>query len=173
MHSTFYRLFNSNFIDPESDDDDEQESATDGATFVVERNTWVPSQGCCSVPLPAVLPDEAITHTRIRHQCSDVRHVEVNGQLLPEIIPGGFMVGPDCIPRHDSPICCNCNRPWSQASVVDDGPFILRTKFGPVLRRKTKHICPCLSECRWDPSTEFIHTIRDDAEGGEVLLLCF
>jgi hypothetical protein len=143
------------------------DSATAGARFDESSNCWTPSADCSCTPLPGTLPDAATQYVRVRHQCLDVRYITIEGRSAPEFLPGGLMIGPDCVPKqHANSVCSICSRNWKDAQLVDDGPFILRTKFGPVLRRKIKLICSCSKEYRWNPSDEFIHTIKNNAEGG-------
>ncbi len=156
------------------DDDTETSTCTAGATFDLARNTWVPAEGCSSTPLPRTMPEKAVSFALIRHQCSDVKYVTVDGSIVPELLPGGFMIGPDCVPHPNTPTCSSCSASWSEAAFIDDGPFVLRTKLGPVLRRKIRLQCICQNKILWNPASEYVHTIRNHAEGGKAAtLFCF
>jgi hypothetical protein len=48
----------------------------------------------------------------------------------------------------------------------EDGVFTLRTYYGAVLRRKFSRICVCGAKYAWNPSDEYIHTIKQGTEGG-------
>jgi hypothetical protein len=82
------------------------------------------------------------------------------------IFISGFMIGPDCLPLLPS-TCSACASTESLNQVQDDGLFVLRTYYGGVLRKKLCAICSCGAKYKWEPSSEYIHCIKDDTEGGE------
>ena len=77
------------------------------------------------------------------------------------------MIGPDCSPNiSNNGTCVQCQRPWSEARTEGDGQFIQRTYLGAVLRLKYRLVCACSALLTWNPSSEYLHTIRNETQGG-------
>ena len=78
------------------------------------------------------------------------------------------MIGKDCLPDLENGSCV-CGIPWAEMQLSNCGSFILRTYSGAILRTKKKVMCAtCGVEKKWDPSLEYIHSIDDDSEGGDM-----
>lgn len=92
--------------------------------------------------------------------------VQYSSDYIPLISEEGFMIGTDCLPEIEDQNC-TCGEPFSSCSLQPCGSFILRTYAGAVMRAKKKAVCTeCGSVKLWDPSSEFVHSIDDDTEGG-------
>ena len=123
---------------------------------------------CGQQSLPRELPPEASPFVLRRQLCADVQHVRVQGIMCPFVSEQGFMLGPDCVPNvTESSACTQCRRAWSLARRVSSGQFLLRTYVGTVLRLVFQYVCDCGATMTWDPSSEYIYTIRNGTEGGE------
>ena len=140
---------------------------TSGVFFHGSENTWMPIMSCCQQAIPEDLPTAARDIVRCRDICKDVSFDESG---FPKIDKDGFMTGNDCRPTIDDVCLCDCGRRWADAVLEDCGHFILRTYSGAVMRVKKKAVCTCGHELKWNPATEFIHTIDSDCEGGNNFL---
>jgi hypothetical protein len=139
-----------------------------GVRFCLESNCWKPLPSCGQQSLPRELPPEASPFVLRRQLCADVQHVRVQGIMCPFVSEQGFMLGPDCAPNvAESSACTQCKRAWSLARRVSSGQFLLRTYVGTVLRLVFQYVCDCGATMTWDPSSEYIYTIRNGTEGGE------
>ena len=126
----------------------------------------MPSQGCLNTNIPISIPIEAQPYVLARQTCSDVQHLS-SGE--PFISVEGYMLGHDCTPNSDAfkSNCAQCSGPLTDGTLVDDGVFVLRTYMGAVLRPKKALKCSCGNLLKWNPSEEYIHTIRNNCEGGK------
>jgi hypothetical protein len=149
----------------ETNDDDESRGHTAGAYFNGDKNTWMPVSKCSQHFIPDTLPEKANEYVRRRASCSDVLF-EDEYKTVPQVSRDGFMIGTDCMPMIGDCIC-SCGRAWTEATLVSDGHFILRTYLGAVVRNKKKALCACGVENRWSPASEYVHTIDSDSEGGK------
>ena len=156
-----------------SDDDDSSENNDDtesrghiaGAYFNCDKNTWIPVSTCAQHFIPDSLPEEANEYVRRRASCSDVLY-EDEEKTVPQVSHDGFMIGRDCLPTLGN-IICSCGRAWTEATLVSDGHFVLRTYLGAVVRKKKKALCACGLENHWNPASEYVHTIDSDSERGK------
>lgn len=130
-------------------------------------NCWVPRDDCGQHPLPNSLPPEAAVFVRNRQQLRDVRVHDIEGMATPYVSESGFMEGPQCIPRIPNDSCRACGNDWKASTSTSDGMFLLRTYGGAVIREKRALVCACGERVKWRPAEEFIHTIRNETEGGK------
>jgi hypothetical protein len=138
----------------------------DGVHFDISRNSWVPRDDCGQHILPALLPPEAAPFVCNRQLLRDVRLQDNSGILTPYVSESGFLEGPDCIPRISQQNFPSCGSCWGVTNLIPSGIFILRTYGGAVIRQKRALVCACGETVSWRPEDEYIHTIRNQSEGG-------
>ncbi len=69
----------------------------------------------------------------------------------------------ECVPREG----CLCGTPTRDCEVQNDGSIYLHTAAGTFSRTICHLVCPCGITTKWNPSHEFIHTIRHNKHGSE------
>jgi hypothetical protein len=130
----------------------------------MNMNCWVPTASCSQTPIPSKMPEHAIPFVSYRQDMSV--YVKIDSQTKKALlVEGPFMIGPDCVPILPV-VCSRCQHQLVVSSEICEDVFLERTYYGAVARNKISKFCVCGCRYDWDPSTEFIHTIRNNCEGG-------
>jgi len=153
---------------PDSDHNDMKRSKTAGVWFNSSRNCWWPDEKCGQVQIPYEPNDEAKRWFLRRLTMDDIKR---SPNRSPTMDVRGCFEGDPCI----APQCSVCNAKFADmAGEVDaedlDISIVIHTLSGPIARKKFCWVCTCGQRNHWDPSSEFIHTIRSGAEGGMCIL---
>ena len=143
---------------------DTKRSKTAGVWFDSIQARWRPDENCSQVQIPYEPNEEAKRWFKRRLTMDDVKRSH-NGSPTKDAM--GCYEGDPCIALQ----CSACDAKIADIrEEVDVQPLkasiVIHTLSGPIAREKFGWECTCGQRNLWDPSTEFIHTIRNGAEGG-------
>lgn len=143
---------------------DKKRSKTAGVWFDSIQARWWPDENCSQVQIPYEPNDDAKLWFKRRLTMDDIKRSH-NGS--PTKDDKGCYEGDPCIALQ----CSACDTKIADIrDEVDvqplDATIVIHTLSGPIARQKYGWQCTCGKQNLWDPSTEFIHTIRNGAEGG-------
>ena len=150
--------------EPDTNQNDTNRSKTAGVWFDSSRNCWWPDEKCGQVQIPYEPDDEAKRWFLRRLTMDDIKR---SSNRSPTKDVRGCFEGDPCIASQ----CSVCNAKFAdmegEVRAEDlDISIVIHTLSGPIARKKFSWVCTCGQRNHWDPSSEFIHTIRCGAEGG-------
>jgi len=139
-------------------------SKTAGVWFDSSQTRWWPDENCSHAQIPYEPNGEAKGWFRRRLTMDDIERSE-NGR--PTKDERGCFKGDPCVALQ----CSGCEAKIAEVQDEVDvqalgSTIVIHTLSGPVARQKYVWVCTCGQRNHWDPSSEFIHTIRSGAEGG-------
>ena len=149
-------------IDPdEVEDPSNMDSRSAGILFDPTCGFWIPDEYCSRAPLLFEPEEAAKIWFRSRSTIDGVERT--NG--VPDLDDKGNFVGPICVGE----ICGTCGKQLNTDvdKMESAGTILVHTLAGAIARKKWIWICECGTRVYWDPASEYIHTIRNGAVGGE------
>ena len=152
-------------IDPEdAEESGSMGSRSAGITFDPTCGFWIPDEHCSRAPISFEPEDAAKTWFRSRITIDGVDRT--NG--VPDLDDRGNFIGPNCVGEK----CGACGKQFSAIHTVERaGTILVHTLAGAIARTKWTWDCECGKRVTWDPASEYIHTIRNGAVGGEKALV--
>lgn len=144
--------------EPDTNQNDTNRSKTAGVWFDSSRNCWWPDEKCGQVQIPYEPDDEAKRWFLRRLTMDDIKR---SSNRSPTKDVRGCFEGDPCIASQ----CSVCNAKFAdmegEVRAEDlDISIVIHTLSGPIARKKFSWVCTCGQRNHWDPSSEFIHTIR-------------
>ena len=148
-------------IDPEDvEESGNMGSRSAGIIFNPTCGFWIPDEYCSRAPISFEPEEAAKKWFRSRMTIDGVDRT--NG--VPNLDGRGNFIGPDCVCER----CTACGKQLSANDTMETpGTILVHTLAGPIARKKRVWICDCGTRVSWDPASEYIHTIRNGAVGGE------